>query len=371
MRVALVHDALVNRGGAERVAAVFCEAFSGAPLYTSVYLPERTYPAFRDVDVRPSPLLSWIRTERAAKLSLPLLLYAMRRHDLGDVDLVLSSSTFAGKFVRTRDGATHVSYCYTPFRLAWDSSAYTSSHHAPNRAMLALAGRILRPIDRRAATGVDTWLTMTEETRRRVHTAYGVDAEIIPPPVDCSRYRASSQRQDRYLVVSRLEPYKRVDVVVEAFNQLGRALVVVGDGTMAGRLRAQARTNITFLSGVSDEDLRELYSTSRAVVFPQVEDYGLVPLESIASGTPVIAYAAGGVLGTMIPAADPDQAPLSTALFFRQQRPEDVCSAVQAFEGYDFDPVFLRTHALRFDKPQFIAHVRQAVERAVSARRAR
>lgn len=367
-RVALVHDALVNRGGAERVAAVFCEAFPDAPLYTSVYLPERTYPAFREVDVRPSPLLEWARSERAAKCSLPLLLHAMRRHELGDVDLVLSSSTFAAKFVRTPPGATHVCYCYTPFRLAWDTNAYAQGHGVLRRAALELAGRALRPLDRWAADQVQHWLTMTAETRRRIRAAYGADSGVIPPPIDCARYTASATHADRYLVVSRLEPYKRVDVVVEAFNRMGRALVVVGDGTMAGPLRAQARTNITFRSGVSDEELRELYATSRALIFPQVEDYGLVPLEAIASGTPVIAYAAGGVLQTMIPAAHPDRAPQSTALFFQQQRPQDVCAAVEAFEDYHFDPGFLRTHALRFDKPAFIARVRQAVVRFVSER---
>jgi glycosyltransferase involved in cell wall biosynthesis len=359
---------LVNRGGAERVAAVFCEAFPNAPLYTSIYLPERTYPAFRDVDVRASPLLRWVHSERAAKYSLPLLLHAMRRHDLGHIDVVLSSSTFAGKFVRTPPGGTHVCYCYTPFRLAWDSAAYAQSYGAVGRAAITLAGRILRPIDRRAADGVNAWLTMTQETRRRVRAAYGADADVIPPPIDCARYEPSGRREDRYLVVSRLEPYKRVDVVIEAFNRLGRALVVVGDGSMAGRLRSQARTNITFRSGVPDEELKELYETSRALIFPQAEDYGLVPLEAIASGTPVIAFAAGGVLQTMIPALHPDRAPQSTALFFQQQRPEDVCAAVEAFEGYRFDPGFLRTHALKFDKPAFISRVRQAVERFVSER---
>jgi glycosyltransferase involved in cell wall biosynthesis len=361
---------LVNRGGAERVAAVMCEAFPGAPLYTSVYLPERTYPSFRDVDVRPSPLLRWVRSERAAKYSLPLLLYAMRHHQLGDVDCVLSSSTFAGKFVRTPPGATHVSYCYTPFRLAWDSMAYASSYGAVGNAMVTLAGRLLRPIDRRAADGVHAWLTMTEETRRRVRAAYGADADVVPPPIDCARYHSSPTREDRYLVVSRLEPYKRVDVVIEAFNRLGQPLVVVGDGTMAGQLRARARTNITFRRGVADEELRELYATSRAVLFPQAEDYGLVPLEAIASGTPVIAYGAGGVLETMIPATDPERSPEATAIFFREQTPEAVFRAIETFDRYRFDPAFLRAHALRFDKPAFIARLKEVVELALNERRA-
>jgi glycosyltransferase involved in cell wall biosynthesis len=299
------------------------------------------------------------------------MLYAMQRHELGDVDLVLSSSTFAAKFVRTPPGAVHVSYCYTPFRLAWDSTAYARAYGPAGRAAIAVASRILQPIDRRAARRVNVWLTMTDETRRRVRAAYAADAEVMPPPIDCARFTPSARREDRYLVVSRLEPYKRVDIVVEAFNRMGRSLLVVGDGSMAGRLRALARPNITFRTSVPDEELRDLYGTSRAVVFPQVEDYGLVPLEAVASGTPVIAFGAGGVLDTMIPAATPGDAPHATALFFREQTPDAVCTAVEAFDACRFDVTFLRAHALRYDKPAFIRKLREAANRAVSARRGR
>jgi glycosyltransferase involved in cell wall biosynthesis len=363
VRLALAHDALVARGGAERVVAVLCEAFPDAPLYTSVYLPERTYPFFRSVDVRPSALQGLIRSERALKALFPLALWAMERQFLRGFDVVLSSSTFAGKFLRVPHGTVHVCYCYTPFRLAWDVASYRQEHHSLlARLGLVAAGALIRPWDRRAASRVDHFVTMTETTRARIRRAYGRDSLVIPPPIDCARYRPSGQRSNRFLTVSRLEPYKRVDLVVQAFNLLGEPLSIVGAGSQGARLRACARPNIEFRTTVSDDELRNLYATARALVMPQEEDFGLVALEALASGTPVIAYGAGGVRDTMIPADRPEEAPRATALFFAEQSAEALVAAVRAFADYGFRPDFLRAHAERFDKAAFIARLRTLVD---------
>jgi len=366
MRIALVHDALVNRGGAERVAATLCEAFPGAPLYTSVYLPERTYPAFRDVDVRPTGLQSVIRSERALKATFPLALWAMSRLTLRGYDVVLTSSTFAAKFVRVPAGTPHVCYCYTPFRLAWDPASYDrDGQSALRHTALRAAAALLRPADRRAAARVHRFVTMTQETRERIQRAYGREAAVLRPPIDCAAYRGAFTRRGHFLLVSRLEPYKRVEVVIEAFGKLGAPLLVVGDGSQAAHLREKAGANISFLGVVGDDELRRLYAEAEAVLFPQREDYGLVPLEAIASGTPVIAYAAGGVLETMVPVTADGRADRATALFFHRQSPAAVVDAVTAFRSLRFEPAFLREHASRFDKAAFIAGIRRHVQAAV------
>jgi len=363
VRLALAHDALVTRGGAERVAAVLCEAFPDAPLYTSVYLPERTYPAFRSVDVRPSALQGLVRSERTLKALFPLALWAMERQVLKGFDVVLSSSSFAGKFVRVSPGTVHVSYCYTPFRLAWDGMSYRQAPGGPLvRLGLEAAGALIRPWDRRAAARVDHFVAMTETTRARIQSAYGRDSLVVPPPIDCTRFWPEGPRSNRFLAVSRLEPYKRVDVLVKAFNQLGEPLCIVGAGSQRGRLRALAESNIEFRSDVPDDELRNLYATARALIMPQEEDYGLVALEALASGTPVIAYGAGGARETMIPAGRPDEAPRATALFFAEQTAEAVVAAVHAFADYNFQAAFLRAHAERFDKAAFIARLRSIVD---------
>jgi glycosyltransferase involved in cell wall biosynthesis len=368
VRLALAHDALVNRGGAERVAAVLCEAFPDAPLYTSVYLPGRTFPAFRSVDVRPSALQGLVRSERTLKTLFPLALWAMRRQLLKGFDVVLSSSTYAGKFVRVAPGTVHVCYCYTPFRLAWDSDSYNRGHRgALVRLGVRAAGALIRPWDRRAAARVDHFVTMTETTRARIRRAYGSDSLVIPPPIDCSCYSPGGQRSNRFLIVSRLEPYKRVDVLVEAFNRLGEPLCIVGAGSQRARLRALAQPNIEFRVDVPDDELRRLYATARALIMPQEEDYGLVALEALASGTPVIAYGVGGVRDTMIPAKRPEEAPHSTALFFAEQTADAVVAAIHAFADYRFRSDFLRAHAERFDKGAFITRMRSLIESVCGA----
>ena len=363
MKIALVHDALVNRGGAERVAAMLCATFPGAPLYTSVYLPDCTYTAFRDVEVRPTALQGLIHSERALKAVFPFVLWRMSRLQLRGYDLVLSSSTFAAKFVRVAAGTLHICYCYTPFRLAWDPASYLRPGEAPpKRWAVAGLGAVARVLDAHAARRVDRFLTMTEITRERIQRAYGRDAAVISPPIDCARYRVGTGPREGFLLVSRLEPYKRVDVAVEAFNRLRLPLTVVGAGSQFATLRRSAGANIVFRSGLSDEELRDLYARSRALVFPQEEDYGLVPLEALACGTPVIAYGAGGVLETMLPARTPADAPNATALFFTEQTPAALAAGVIAFNDYRFSPEFCRQHAERFDAPVFSARVRAQVE---------
>ncbi len=371
MKIALVHDALVNRGGAERVAAAMCASFPEAPLYTSVYLPDRTYPAFRDVDVRTTGLQGLLRSERTFKAAFPLVLWSMSRLKLTGYDLVLSSSTFAAKFVRVGAGTPHVCYCYTPFRLAWDPASYvTAADGWPARWGLRGLGAAGRMLDRHAAHRVDHFVTMTHVTRERIRRAYGRDALVIPPPIDCSRYQVGTGPRDGYLLVSRLEPYKRVDIVIEAFNRLGCPLRIVGSGSQERRLRERADANIVFQSGVSDAELQTLYQAARAVIVPQEEDYGLVPLEALASGTPVIAYGAGGVLETMLPAGSPGDAPRATALFFAEQSPKAVAAAITAFEGYRFSGEACRRHAERFDTRVFTARLTAYLESALASARA-
>jgi len=358
LKVALVHDALVNRGGAERVFQVFSEMFPRSPIYTSVYLPDKTFPYFHSRKVFATPLQKLVRTEAQFKMMFPLALWYMQKIVLKDYDLVLSSSTFCGKYVRVLPPAVHVCYCYTPFRLLWQTDSYFHGHASQikNKALLKIA-EIFRCWDYKSSQRVDFFVTMTPETNDRIRNAYGKEAKVVPPPIDCSQYKTSPVLEDYFLVVSRLETYKKVDIAVDAFNQLGRKLKIIGNGSQKGNLLRRANKNIQFVGSVSDGELKEYVARCKAVIFPQKEDYGLVPLEANASGRPVIAFGEGGICATMIP-YDGHNLSKATAIFFHNQTSDGLIQAVRDFENIHFDVDALVENARRFDKAGFATKIR-------------
>lgn len=361
MRIALVHDTLINRGGAERVFGFFIEAFPEASIYTSVYVPEDTYPFFSDYKIHTTGLQYFIRNEKQFKLLFPLSLLSMQSLVFEDVDVVLSSSTFCAKYVTVLSPAIHICYCYTPFRLLWNPKSYSQNGSSLiKKELIAAVSKLFKGWDFRAAQRVDYFISMTYETQKRIEKAYRRDSEVIKPPIDCSRFSISPRIDDFFLVVSRLETYKKVNIVIKAFNKLGLNLKIVGDGTKGQELKSIAKDNIEFLGKVSDEKLRELYSKCQAVLFPQKEDYGLVPLEANASGRPVIAYGRGGIQETSIPYnSNSNLEP--TAIFFHEQSSEAIIDAINLFKSVDFDSDYLRKHALKFDKSVFMKNIRNFV----------
>ncbi len=364
MRVALVHEWLTSIAGSERVLLTLHDMYPEAPIYTSVFAPEQ-FPQLKDGDVRPSFMqrIPWARTRHQAFPYLRTV--AFERFDLNEYDVVITSGHAESKGVITRPETLHICYCYTPIRYYW--SGY--QHYLANprygalnplvRAVMPYMTNYLRVWDRCAADRVDLFVAISEHVARRIWKYYRRDAEVIYPPVNTSWLSISPTVDDYFLLAGRLIPYKRADIVVEAFNRLGLPLKVAGTGSEFDALRAAAGPNIEFLGRVSDAELAELYSRCQALVFPQEEDFGIVPLEAMAAGRPVIAYRAGGALETVVEG--------ETGVFFDRQDAESLMEAVKAFDPGRFDPERARRQALAFDvevfKGRMLAYVKQSWER--------
>jgi len=368
VKLALVQDGLMCRAGGEQVALCFHKAFPDAPIYTQCYRPELTFPEFKRCDIRTTWLQPIARTDDLMKkLFFPLGIWAMESHDLTAYDVVLMSGTHCAKYVKVRPDALVISYSFTPFRLAWEPQSYAQYSEAGSlkRAAFDAVLARLRKVDYSFGQRPDFYIGMTDETAERLRVTYNVQEpiEIINPPVNASNFHVSDKPKAYFLVVSRLEYYKKVDLVIDAFNQLGYPLIVVGKGLQADEIKARARENVTFMSGLSATELAEVYAGCRAFIFPQHEDYGITPLEANAAGRPVIAYGAGGVLATQIPIQE--KVAQSTALFFSEQTVDSLIKAVQDFEIVEdeFDSAFIRTHAEKFDEPLFIRRIQEFVQR--------
>ncbi len=355
MRVAIVHDALINTGGAERVVQYMHEAFPDAPIYTSAYFPSQTYPAFRNLDVRPMRHLRIAKTEMQAKALMPLMVWGFSRIDFSRYDIVLTSSSYAAKAILANPPTQHICYCYAPFRLAWDWPSYREQLSLPRavRALVPLVSVVLRYWDYGVSQRVHHFITSSKAVARRIEACYRRSAIVINPPIPIAHYPIGEAGGEHYLVVSRLNRYKRVDLAISAFNHLKRNLVIVGDGPERERLEQMANDNIQFAGRVSDEQLCKCYRDCRALIFPGEEDYGLVPLEAQACGKPVVAYRAGGVLETVEEGVG--------GVFFDRQAPEALIEAVAKLESFTFDPADIRRHASKFDVGTFVDRLRDVV----------
>jgi glycosyltransferase involved in cell wall biosynthesis len=362
-RVALVHDWLTGMRGGERCLEVFCELFPEAPLYTLLHVPGSVSPVIERRRIVTSFVQRLPGAATRYRQYLPLFPAAVRGLSLDGYDLVLSLSHCAAKAVRVPPGARHLCYCFTPMRYVWDlEDDYARGAGWLVRAALPPLAAALRRWDRRT-DGVDAFVAISHHIADRIRRVYGREAEVIHPPVDVARFRLAEAVDDYYLVVSALVPYKRVDLAVAAASQLGRRLLVVGSGPEEARLRALAGPGVTFLGWRPDAEVAELYARCRAVLFPSVEDYGIVPLEAAAAGRPTLALARGGALETMVGLDDGREPP--TAVFFAEPTVESLAGAIRTFEtaAHRFDPRALRARAARFDRPIFAERVREYVER--------
>jgi glycosyltransferase involved in cell wall biosynthesis len=368
--IALVHDALMCRAGGERVALAFHRAFPDAPLYTLCYRPALTFPEFKDCDVRTSALQPLARTDKLMKwLFFPLGIWAMQQHDLTAYDVVLMSSTHCSKYVKLKPNALVINYCHHPFRLAWYPDSYQQVAESSwfKRRLFGWVTKQLQKIDYKTAQRVDYFLTNATAIKHKIEATYRPKkpVTVINPPVELSKYNISDAPKDYYLVVSRMEYYKKVDLVIEAFNQNGKPLLVVGTGTKAQEIKSLAKNNISFLSEIDDVQLAQAYANCKALIFPQIEDYGIVPLEAIASGRPVIAFGQGGILETMIPYKG--DASKATALFFEEQSVASLNAAIAQFETLDFNPQLIRSHSEKFQEKYFIEAIQTFVRAAATA----
>ena len=359
MKVAIVHDWLNQRGGAEAVLSALVELLPGAPIYTSIYSPASMPAAFRQWPIH----TTWMdhlpgihRHHQPYLLLYPLAFGGLR---LEGYDLVLSNKSAFCLGVKVSPGTRHLCYCLTPTRFVWDYNTYVGQEEAG-----PLARSLVRPFlgtlqrwERAAAGRVDSFASISSEVQARVRRTYGRESAVIHPPVDTERFTPSEEQDDYCLVVSRLVPYKRIDLAVQAFSQLKLPLWIAGTGRDLGRLQALAGPNVRFLGRISDEELGHLLARCRAFVFPGMEDFGIAPVEAMAAGRPVIAYAGGGARDTVVEGV--------TGLFFGQQTPSSLAEAVGRLEASAFDPAAIRAHARQFDARVFKAKMQAAMEKEV------
>ena len=360
-RVALVHDFLVDLRGADRVFSAIADIWPEAPIYTAVYNEEGTEGRFAHRDVRTSFLQRMRPSANTFRALLPLYPAAVESFDLSEFDLVLSSSSAWAHAVICHEHTTHVSYCYNPFRYAWNDRERTLAD-APDpvsRAALRSVLRRWRQWDWIAAQRVDRYLTISRTAQARIRRYWGRESTIVHPPVDTGRFQPG-EPEGYYLLLSELMRHKHIDVAVEAFNRLRLPLVVAGDGPDQRRLRRLAGPTIEFVGRVPDADAASLLSRCRALVVTAVEEFGLAAVEAQASGRPVISVGAGGALETVVEG--------ETGTFWKGG-PDDLAAAVSAFDADAIDPDACVRNAERFSLERFRSRLPSEVRLAMSGER--
>ena len=355
MRVAIVHDYLNQYGGAERVLEALHDLYPTAPVYTSIYDPEAMPALYRTWDIRTSwmqRLPGWRRHFQKYFLLYPS---AFESFDLSDYDLVISSSSAYAKGIIPGAQAYHICYCHTPMRFAWRTHDYISREELGplQRGMLPLALSYVRLWDVATTPRVDHFVANSREVAARIKRYYGRTATIIPPPVELPPHRPAAPG-DFYLAGGRLIPYKRLDLVVRAFTALRLPLKIFGDGRDRQRLQALAGPTVEFLGQISEAQRHELFASCRAFIFPGEEDFGITPLEAMSAGRPVIAYAAGGALETVVEGV--------TGRFFAEQSAAAIAVAVAASQRDAYDPAAIRRHAEQFSRERFLERMRKVIE---------
>ncbi|MGH9534129.1 MAG: glycosyltransferase [Terriglobales bacterium] len=359
LRVAIVHHWFVHQGGGEHFVAHLAELFPQADLFALTARPEGIPSSLRGRRLTTSWLQRVPGSRRWHRLFLPLFPLAIEQFDLSGYDLVISSDSGPAKGVITSTNTCHICYCHSPMRYLWEMYP-EYRRQAPGgmlgRAAFVLSSHYVRQWDLATAARPDFFATNSQTSARRIGKFYRRDAEVIHCPVATGQFKAAARREPFYLVISRLVSYKRVDLAIAACNQLGRELVVIGDGEDATKLRRAAGPTVRFLGRASDTTVRDHYARCRALLFAGEEDQGLTPIEAQASGAPVIALGRGGALET-VRGWWPEQPwdPEATGVFFVAQNVESLCAAIRNFESKEsaFSPLALRHQAERFDVREF------------------
>lgn len=361
-KIAIVHDWLTNMGGAERVVLALHKAFPNAPIYTSMYDPEKM-PLFADCDVRttdlqnlPGPL------KKLHKLFPTLRGRAFRKLDLSEFDIIISSSSAESKQVRkTRENQVHICYCHTPIRYYW--SHYDEYKKDPSMGELNWLVRLAMPVlvpsqkkaDYKAAQNVDVFIANSNEVRERIKKYYDKNSTVVFPPIDIDRFAKYAPNKDRggLIAVGRQVPYKRIDLAVEAANKLGADLDVYGRGPEHDRLVEMGGETVSFRTDATDAEIAEAFGNASAFLFPAEEDFGIVQVEALAAGCPVIAYKKGGALDIVTDGV--------TGVFFDSQDVDSLTNAIERAAKIKFNPATLNRHAKRFSETLFIDKIHKIV----------
>lgn len=348
-KIALVFDWMTNTGGAEKVNLVLHKMFPRAPIFTSIY-NSNTVKGFEKAGITTSFIQNLPFAKTRHQLYLGMMPYAYELFDLSSFDIVISSSHSCAKGIITKPETMHVCYCHTPMRYAWDNWHSYIREYKMNWLLKKIAKKRLHKIrlwDRLSADRVDYFIANSEITKKRIEKYYHRQSTVIHPMIETKNFAISKNAKNYFLAIGRLTPYKKFDLIIETFNQIGLPLKIVGKGISENELRRSAKGNIEFLGQVSDHELKKLYSECEALIFPQVEDFGITPLEAMASGRPVIALNQGGALDSIIEN--------KTGIFFKKQTPMDLRAAIENYqkEKTKFNPELIRSHAQQFDKAEF------------------
>ena len=347
MDLAIAHDWLLNRRGAEKVLREFCLFCDDLSIFTLFFDAEAVDPAIKQHSIYVSDLDRLPGVKHYYRYLLPWFRQGIEDHLVQNRDLLLSISHAVAKGIPHDSGIPHVCYCLTPMRYIWEPGLYESVLGRSWRGhLLQVFARRLREWDLESNEQVDYIVGISRAVQERVQRVYQRDCEVIYPCIDLDFYRPLDViREDFYLVVSSLVPQKRIDLVVEAFNQNGKSMVLIGTGPLLRRLARRARPNIRFLGWRSDEDVREFYCKARALILPGEEEFGLVPIEAQACGCPVIAYGEGGVKETVIEE--------ETGLFFREPTSQRLVEVIEEFERTGLDAHKIIANAQRFSRQRF------------------
>src|SRR5260370_6046878 len=340
-------------GGAERVADAMHDSFPGAPMYTTVALPKSLPQRLRTADIRPSPMQRLPSIERRFRHYFMLYPFAVENFDLSSYDLIFSSSSGYAKGVHRRRNAIHVCYCHTPMRWVWRYEDYVARERFGGtvRSLLPMCLWGLRKWDLRASQQPNYYIANSHLVARRIKKIYGREAFVIPPPIEVDRFQPSNEVDDYYLVLSRLMPYKRIDLAIEACNRLDRRLIIIVDGPDRERLEKLSWPKTEFLGRQTYRIVNFHASRCRALLFPGEEDFGMAPLEANAAGRPVIAYRGGGAVETVVEGV--------TGVFFDEAKSAAMIEAIEEFESLSWDQFALRQHAEGFDSSVFAFRVLQ------------
>lgn len=360
MKVALVHDYLVQDGGAERVVQAFHEVWPEAPVFVLLH-DKKKMAAYNGWDVRPSFLQDLPLSLRSHKYLLPLMPVATESYDLAGYDVVLSSTSAFAKGVITRPETPHICYCHTPTRYLWsDTHSYVRENvrDLPTRLAIHPLLTKLRQWDQAAANRVDRFIANSATVQKRITKYYRRDSDIIFPPVETAKYHVADCCDNYYVAGGRLVSYKRFDLIINAFNKLRKPVKIFGSGPEYAKLKAMAGPTIEFVGRVSEEDKADLYAHAIAYLHPQEEDFGITAVEAMAAGRPVIAYGKGGGAETVVNGV--------TGTLMDEQSWEELCSIILNFKPEQFDPRAIRAHAEQFDKEKFKAQIKAYVEQTVA-----
>lgn len=357
LKVAIIHYWFVSQRGGEKVVEELCNIFPNADIFTLVLDPSDISPQLSSRKVYTSFINRLPFSKRWYKYFLPLMPISLEQFDLRGYDLVISSESGPAKGVLTSPDTLHVCYCHTPMRYVWDMyHGYMSNFGLIKKIIMAPLIHYIRIWDRLSADRVDYFVANSANVSRRIAKHYRREAEVVYPPVATDDFFISDRHEDFYLVVGQLVGYKRVDLAVKAFTRSGKRLVIIGDGEEMRNLRAIAGRNVDFLGRQPLEVLRDHYSRCKALVFPGEEDFGIVPVEAMASGRPVIAYGKGGALETVVEG--------KTGIFFHEQTEKALMDAVARFEGMlgQFQPEEIRAHAINFGQTRFQSEILKVIQ---------